>query len=29
VLAGELLARCAVGDRAQVALRPVTVPVDP
>jgi hypothetical protein len=29
VLAGELLARGAVGDRAQVTLRPVTVPVDP
>lgn len=29
VLPGELLALSAVGDRAQVTLRPVTVPVDP
>jgi hypothetical protein len=29
VLPGELVPLSAVGDRAQVALRPVTVPVDP
>lgn len=29
VLPGELLAKSAVGDRTQVSLRPVTVPVDP
>jgi hypothetical protein len=29
VLPGELLAKSAVGDRAQVTVRPVTVPVDP